>query len=152
MFNNRLVRHEQIDGRDTVVMESIPRSDVAPATQEEATAIIWKQTTWVDTEDLIPVRIEMESVKDFDEMRTGSKVSEEYVRVQEAATTSNPDGRAVWLAKRATGKYFYKVLWAFQVADVESIYSNFKRFRGDVHIIDGSVEEAPAKDKGTDKP
>ena len=48
LFDNRALRRETIDGRETLVVESTPRADAKPQDKEAKTALDWKQTTWID--------------------------------------------------------------------------------------------------------
>jgi hypothetical protein len=48
LFDNRVLRRETIDGRETLVVESTPRADAKPQDKEAKTALDWKQTTWID--------------------------------------------------------------------------------------------------------
>jgi hypothetical protein len=50
LFDNHLVRHETINGRDNLVIESTPKSSVGVSSAPGATALDWKETTWVDVE------------------------------------------------------------------------------------------------------
>jgi len=64
LFDNHVVRHETINGRDNLVIESVPKSGIGPSLTQEGTALDWKETTWVDVGYVMPTRIEAELLND----------------------------------------------------------------------------------------
>lgn len=147
-FNNRIVGHESIAGRDTLVVESEPRPDAHPRSQEEKSALDWKETTWIDVEDEVPARIRVESVRDRDHFAKGMTSTLDFTRLVDQPASNGHAERAVWLQSGMEAKFQFKVLWMAATGTTDETWSNFKKFHGDMRLLDDTVEEvtpAPAK-------
>jgi len=150
MFDNRVLRHEQINGRDNLVIESVPKANASPSSPQEITALNWKETTWIDVVDLIPARYEVELLNDMDslpKLLKGSKLRRNYFRLVKTIDTKESSSETVWLQTSSEGHFNGKVLWYRQFETWEATEYNFKRFKTDVHILENSIQEVP--DHGT---
>lgn len=143
LFDNRIVRHETIDGRDTIVVESTPKLDAKPANDAEKSSLNWKETTWIDADEAMPARIEVESLKDTGHVVKGMTNRLDFVRL---IGTPAPDGQpppAVWLLESFVGKFRFKFLWVGATGETDQTWSNFKRFHVDMRLLEDTVEEVP---------
>jgi len=146
-FNNRIVGHESIEGRDMLVVESEPKPDAHPFSEEEKSALDWRETTWIDTADAMPARIRVESLKDRGHFAKGMTMTLEFTRVIDQPADVHPE-RAVWLESGMASKFQFKMLWFGASGTTDETYSNFKKFHGDMRILEDSVQEVtpqPAK-------
>jgi len=149
LFNNRLLRHELIQGREVLVIDSQPRWDAHPASDLERSALDWKETTWVDAEDSMPVRYKVELLADKGgSLRKGSTSQVEFTRLQDLPSAPGSAPRYVWLEQHSESTFIARVL-GMQFTERNDITpSNFRKFHSDVHLVDGSVRETP-KTTGT---
>ena len=142
LFDNRIVRREPWNGRDTLVIESTPRPGAKPANKDEESALDWKETTWIDLADAMPARIEATLLADREMMKKGNTQILEYQRVPGPPERDGKPGKAAWLLCKAIGKGNAKIVLFPRSFTTEQTWSEFKRFQVDVRILDGSVEEA----------
>jgi hypothetical protein len=143
LFENRIVRHETIEGRDTVVVESTPRADARPANRDEKTSLNWKETTWIDSEDAMPARIVVESLADQEHLAKGNSLQLDFDRVADAPASDGLPERAVWLLRHCISRFHLKMPWSGTSGTTEQTWSNFKKFRVDMRLLDDSVQTLP---------
>ena len=139
LFDNRVVSHEQVDGRDVVVVESTPRVGAIGSSAAEQSALRKKETTWVDAEDAMPVRVEMTQLVDG-ELLAGSTFRFDYERRKETLAKASEGSAPVWLIHHADMKGAGKFYWMTLRFESEQTYTNYRRFRVDVRLLDDSVE------------
>ena len=150
LFDNRVLRHEQINGRDNLVVESMPKANAYPSSPEEATALDWKETTWIDVLDLIPARYEVELLKDKDtlpKLLKGSKERRDFVRLEKIFDSKDRLSETVWLQSNLEGHFNMKCLWSRQFETWESTEYNYKRFKADMRLLENSMHEVPQQGK-----
>ena len=144
LFDNRVIRREQINGRDNLVIESVPKAIVAATTNEQS-ALDWKGTTWIDLADLMPTRYEAELLKNKRFLAKGTRTSRDFARTVFPPTSNESAPTIVWLSSRGTDGVRVKFLWMDGEEDSEETWYNFRRFKVDLHILDDSVQ--PASDQ-----
>lgn len=152
LFDNRIVGREQIDGRDTVVVESTPLLNVHPSSEAEQHVLYMKEKTWIDTADAMPVRIEVETLKDRGHVEKGSTFALEFQRVIDQPASDGMPEKPAWLIRSSVVHFSGKLLFIKIQGTTEQTWSNYKRFHVDVRLLEDSVQEAPSTDKGMDKP
>jgi hypothetical protein len=148
LFDNRVLGHQAIDGRDTLIVESTPRADAKPQSDREKTALDWRETTWIDVKDAIPSRYDVELInRKGDTLLPRTTSSTEFARlpVTQAGTSQLP--AYVWLQHAGTGHFIFAGSKNSEVYKEE--FYNYRRFQADAHVREDSVEEVPAPD--TDK-
>ena len=143
MFDNRVLRHEQINGRDNLVVESVPKANAIPFTLDEKTALDWMETTWIDVNDLIPARYDVELLNDKSYLLKGTKLRRDYFRLEKALDTKDRLSETVWLQSSSEGHFNLKFFWYRQFETWEDTSYNYKRFKGDVRILENSMQEVP---------
>jgi hypothetical protein len=152
LFNNRIVGCEQIDGRDTVVVESTPLPNAHPSSEAEQHVLDMKEKTWIDVADAMPVRIEVEALKNRGHVEKGFTFRLEFQRVIDQPVSDGRPERPVWLIRSSVVHFSGKLFFVKVQGITEQTWSNYKRFHVDVRLLEDSVQEAPATDKGKDKP
>jgi len=146
LFDNRVVGHEIINGRDNLVIESTPRPNAIPASEKERTALDWKETTWIDVDDLIPARYEALLLNDKDYLKKGTTERMDFFRQPDTSTNANGSPRFIWLQHSSVFHMSIKVLWVRSSAVSESSYYNYRRFRVDMQVLGDSVQQmSPAQ-------
>jgi len=148
LFDNRILRREQWNGRDTLVIESTPSPEAKPANNDEKSALNWKETTWIDLADEMPVRIEATLLADVDPMKRGNSLILEYQRVLGRSEKDGQPGKPVWLLSEAVFHGNAKVMGFDRSFTTEQIWSEFKRFQVDVRILDSPAREVQGEDGG----
>jgi len=141
LFKNRIVGRETIDGRDTVVVESRARYSAVASTKEEKSSLDWKETTWIDLQDSMPVRIKAESLSDHEQFEKGMTAEIDYIRVLEPPSSSGKAEKAVWLQSRSISHFRFRTVTRDGAGTTEQIWSNYKRFQADVRLLDESIQE-----------
>jgi hypothetical protein len=141
LFENRVVRHETLDGRDTVVVESVPKADAKPANANEKSALNWKQTSWIDVEDAMPVRYDAEKLNDDGRTAKGETIRYDFVRLIDVPANKDHPESAVWLLRHVTSNFRFKMLWVSNTGTTEQTWSNFKKFHVDMRLLEDTVEE-----------
>jgi len=144
LFENRAVRHELLNGRDTIVIESVPKPGAISANDSEKGALNWKQTTWIDALDAMPARFEAELLADHGHMLKGMVVQIGFERIVDTPASADKPEMAVWLAHQATSRGPAKVLWTQVSMITTQTWSNYKKFHVDIRLLDDSVQEVPA--------
>jgi hypothetical protein len=146
LFDNRILRREMIDGRQNLVIESVPKSVEIPQAVQENGALDWKEIAWIDLDDQVPTRYEVELLRDKQFLIKGSTNLLEYVRWQGPPNSSGAPV-TVWLQSSARSHMVTKSLWIRQVQDSEQSWTNFRRFAVDMHIVDTSVQSVNPRDE-----
>lgn len=144
LFENRALRHEQIIGRDNLVVESIPKANPGIVSDDERTALDWKETTWIDMADLIPTRYEAELLNDKHFLLKGTTQRRDYFRF-EWPQEGDPK-ETVWLENRMDGHLNIKFGRQLQFQTSEATSYNYKRFKADMRVLPDSVRESQGQD------
>jgi hypothetical protein len=143
LFENRIVRQEEIGGREVVVVESQAMSNAKPATAEEKSSVDWKETTWIDLEDAMPSRVEAELLKGQEHFEKGMTVHIDFVRWAGPAATKGAAPQGVWLQGYSVSHFRFWTPLNKGFGITEKTWSNFKRFQVDVRLLEEPVEEMP---------
>ncbi len=144
LFDNRIVGHEEIGGRDTVVVESTPKPDARPANDAEKSTLNWKETTWIDAADAMPAQFEAESLRDVGRIAKGMTNRFDFERLVDTPASATRPESAVWLLQSVVGHYRFKLLWIGVTGEGDQTWSNFKKFHVDMRLLDDSMQEVPA--------
>ncbi len=145
LFDNRVVRREILNGRDTIVIESMPKPGAHPANNDDKSSLNWKETTWIDVADAMPARIEVELLTDTSHMEKGATDRIDFIRIADTSGDADKPASAVWLKSHFQANFQFKVVWVNLTGTSEQTWSNYKRFHVDMRLLDDSVEEATPK-------
>lgn len=141
LFDNQIIGHELVNGRDNLVVESTPKADAKPQSDREKTALDWKETTWIDVEDVMPTRYTIKLINGKHYLMKGSTSSIEFTRWPVTRSTNLQSPRYVWLIHGLTGSSLYSPKCSESLSED---YYNYKRFQSDAHVLEDSVREVPA--------
>jgi hypothetical protein len=141
LFENRLLKHDRINGRDNLVVESVPKANPGAVSPEDRTALDWKETTWIDVDDLIPTRYEVELLNDKRFLLKGSTERREFFRLEEASDSKGRPPQTVWLESSREDHANLKFLWQRQFESFEDTSYNYKRFKVDIRLLPDSVRD-----------
>jgi len=139
LFDNRVVRTETLDGREMLVVESTPRQDVQPTSNEEKQAMSWKQYAWIDREDLYPAKIVWEKLNAEEHLLKGTIDTLVFERRKD--TASDGTVRGVWLQTSFRGEFRMKIMLMTFRGTTEQSWSNFKKFQVDVRLLEDTMQE-----------
>jgi hypothetical protein len=143
LFDNRFLRHEQIEGRDNLVIESLPKSNPSDVSPVEKTSLDWKETTWIDSKDLMPTRLEVELLNDKSFLLKGSTDRRDFFPLQIPPDRNNHPVQTVWLLRYDEGHSNLKFLWSRQTELFEDTSSNYRRFQVDARVLPDSIRDVP---------
>jgi hypothetical protein len=145
LFDNRVIGHELINGRDTLIVESTPKVDAKPHSDREKTALDWRETTWIDIEDAMPARYDVKLVNRKSYLLNESTLSIQFARlpVTESGNSQLPPN--VWLMQNDNALFIF---WPANSEVLHDDYYNYKRFQSEAHVIDDSVQEVPVHGTG----
>lgn len=142
LYDNRAVRREDIDGRETLVVESTPRSDARPDDTAAKTALDWKQTTWIDVRDEMPVRFIAEKLNDSNHDLKGTTLQFDFVRLVDQSTEGASPGQPVWIQKEFKSTFRMKMMFMTFNRITEQTWNDFKKFHVDVRLLLDTMTEA----------
>jgi len=140
LFENRVLRHEQINGRDNLVIESVPNNNAKLSSPEERTALDWMETTWIDAEDMIPTRYDVELLNDKSFLLKGSTERREFFRLEDSSDRTAHQPQAVWLESYKEDRSNMKFFGRLQFQTFEDASYNFKKFTAKMRVLPDSVE------------
>jgi hypothetical protein len=80
LFANRILGEDFVDGRAAIVVESVPRADIQPETEEDRRALHKQVKLWIDRQDMIVSRIEATLVADDAAMKKGTRARIDFIR------------------------------------------------------------------------
>jgi outer membrane lipoprotein-sorting protein len=152
LFDNRALRRETIDGRETLVVESTPRADAKPQDKEAKTALDWKQTTWIDLQDEMPVRFIAEKLNDENRELKGTTMQLDFLRLDDKSAEGGKPEQPVWLEKEFKSKFRMKIIFINADGITEQSWSDFKKFHVDVRLLLDTVEEVEEQKPAADQP
>jgi hypothetical protein len=140
LFDNRVLGHQSINGRDNLVVESIPKFDAKPLSDRAKTALDWRQTIWIDVEDEMPTRYDVELLNRKNFLLAGTITSIEFTRLPVAPSGDVKLPPNVWLLHNNSGHFLF---WPTNSEVLKSDYYNYKRFQADARVLQDSVQEIP---------
>jgi hypothetical protein len=144
LFDNRVLGHQSINGRDTLVVESTPMVDAKPQSDREKTAFDWRETTWIDIEDLVPARYDLELVNRKNFLQKGTVYSVEFTRLPVTQTGNSQLPPNVWLIHSDSGHFIF---WPANSEVLHDDFYNYKRFQSDSRVLEDSVQVGPSPGK-----
>ena len=129
----RYAGEETVAGRRAWVVEGYPKPGLRPAGDQEREALNYRMKTWIDQEDYMCSRLELEVITDHSRMQKGS-----VIRVENFKSNDGNDGNdGVWLARQAAIDYdirFFKLMGVR--GSILSTYSDYHKFQVDSRIIE----------------
>ncbi len=127
LFDVRLLGEEAVNGRPAYVLEKTPKPDAKPANSNEGELLHYKTKEWLDKEELITARLEMEVIRDGSRMKPGTRIEFKNMR--------NAEG--TWLLQETRIRYdikFFKFMGAR--GDQVSTMSDYHKFEATSRVID----------------
>jgi len=141
LFDNRVIGREMINGRDNLVVESTPKANASPGSDRAKTALDWKETTWIDIEDAMPTRFDIELLNNKNYLLSGSTGRSEFTRLRVTRPGDSQLPPVVWLIHGKSGHFSYKILWSTNSSVTQIDCYNYKRLQSDAHVIDDSMRK-----------
>lgn len=127
LFDISYAGEESIHGRPTHVLVGIPKESVQPANDNEKELLYYRMKRWIDKEDLIDAKVELEVIKPGSRMQIGSVFGTTFRRLD--------DG--VWVAVEISNDYdvrFFKI--AGDRGTQIHTRSDFHKFEVSSRVID----------------
>ncbi len=152
LFDNRAVRRETIDGRETLVVESTPRSDARPSDSNAKSALDWKQTTWIDVQDEMPARFIAEKLNDNNRELKGSTIQLDFARLADQPAEGPSSGHPVWLEKEYKATFRVKMMLMTFNGTTEQTWSDFKKFHVDIRLLSDTMIEVEKPKPAANQP
>jgi hypothetical protein len=128
LYNFEFKGKELVDGRDSYLVEGLAKPGARPANDNEKENLNFRVRMWIDAEDFVQTRGEMEAISEHSRMQKGSLI--EFRKTREES--------GVWLSKEIHVRLdirFFKMV-GMQLEFTET-YSNYRRFQVDSRVIDG---------------
>ncbi|AXC09432.1 hypothetical protein ACPOL_0045 [Acidisarcina polymorpha] len=125
LFSNTLAGEEIVNGRPAIVIESIPRTDVSPADEEDRRALHKQLRLWIDREDLIVSRLEARLVADDASMKKGTVARIDFLKKE-----------GVWLPAQSDVSFEAKRGFDTVRGETKEENRDFHRFRVDVRLME----------------
>ena len=118
---------EDVEGRAAYVIEGMPEPGAHAADANEKEHLNYRTKMWIDSEDYVVARREMEVIGEHSRMQKGSLI--------EAANFRNELG--VWLPKRVRFRFDVRFLKMVNVrGDMMSEFSDYRRFQVDSQLVE----------------
>lgn len=141
LFENRVTGEVTVNGRKALVVESTPRADATSATNAEKSVLGWKQTTWIDEQDDVPVRLEAVALENVGHLLKGSTMRFDWERLNPPA--DDKAGQAVWVEQDFLSHFQMKMMLMTFRGTTEENYSDYRKFQVDVRLLEDSVSMLP---------
>jgi hypothetical protein len=126
LYNFEYKGRESVDGRDTYVIEGLPKPGVRPANDNEKENLTFRLKMWIDTEDHVQARGEMLATGERSRMQKGS--------LFESRSARNESG--VWLPQEIRIRMNVRFLKMLSVqADITDTFSNYRKFQVDSRVV-----------------
>ena len=126
LFDVRLLSEETIDGRPTYLIEKSPKPDAKPANSNEAELLHYRTKEWIDKEDLVDARLEMEVIREGSRLKPGTLIQFKNTR----------DSDGTWLLQETHIRYdikFFKVIGAR--GEQVSTMSDYRKFEVSSRVV-----------------
>jgi hypothetical protein len=147
LFDNRVTGEAEIDGRKTFVVESTPKPGAKPANAAEKSALNFGETTWIDEEADMPVRVVAVVLKNTKIMQKGMSLRLDWELLP--PRTGDPDPQPVWVQQDSIGKGWAKIFVFNRRVLTEETWSDYKKFQVDVRLLPDSVKMMTTGQDGT---
>jgi hypothetical protein len=142
-YDFRIAGEEQVDGREAYVLDAIPRRDFHPTQPHADILPKLRGKIWISKKDYGCVRLEAETTDTISlglflvRIRKGTQIRLEQTRVNDE----------IWLPRRLFINASARVaLFANDAINLESTYSNYKKFTSGARILPGATEVQPTAD------
>jgi hypothetical protein len=131
LYNSRIVGTEVLNGRPAIHIDCVPRIGIAAKNEKESDALRVHLQVWIDEEDITFSRFDARLLESVNDLMPGSEASVSYTAVN-----------GVWLPLRTIvrGQAKHAKAPCFRT---EVSYSDFKKFRVDVRVLDRNNEAIP---------
>lgn len=133
LYTYRTVGTESINGRTAIHISCIPRADVKAKNEEESEALSEQVQIWIDVQDKMLSRFDGELIAPVNGMTPGSEASVSFLPVD-----------SVWLPSHILVRGEMKRGKSIVDFKTDLTYSNFKKFRVDIRMLDNDNDEIPA--------
>ena len=118
---------EDVEGRAAYVIEGMPKPGAHAADDNEKEHLNYRTKMWIDSEDYVVARGEMEVIGEHSRMQKGSLI--------EATSFRNELG--VWLPKKVRFRFDVRFLKMVNVrGDMTSEFSDYRRFQVDSQLVE----------------
>jgi len=109
----------------------------------------WKEKTWIDVEDAMPSRYDVELLNKKNYLQKGSTFRVENTRLPITESGNSRLPPKVWLVHTINGHPACRILWVTEIGVCEDDFYNYRRFQSEARVIEDSVREngAPAVGK-----
>jgi hypothetical protein len=122
-----------MDGRPAYVIAATPKPGARPENANEKENLNYRMKWWLDREDQVTSRSEMEVMSETSHMQKGSFIG----------VTSARNDIGVWLLKEFHMRYSLRFLkLANARGEVTQTYSDYQRFQADSRVIDAPQQDA----------
>jgi hypothetical protein len=131
LYNLRLEREDQIEGRPVWVISATPKQGYKPKTSDGKNLLKIKGTLWIDKAEYQWVRVEAETIGTLTwgifigRVSPGAKLFFEQTRVNDE----------VWLPKRQLVSGTARIIGKRIAGDEEVTWSNYRKFRVESNIV-----------------
>jgi hypothetical protein len=127
LFDLEFTGTEEVDGRAAYVVEGMPKAGAHPANANEKENLNYRQKIWIDQEDYMQSRGEMEVIGEHSRMQKGTLI--------ESRNARNEAG--VWLPKEFRFRFNLRILKMGVVrGDLSGTYSDYRKFQVDSEVVD----------------
>jgi hypothetical protein len=127
LYNFEFKGKESVDGRDTYVVEGLPKPGMRPANDNEKENLNFRVKMWIDAEDNVEARGELLAIGEHSRMQKGSLI--------ESRSTRNESG--VWLTQEIRIRVNIRFLKMFSVhLDTTDTFSNYRKFQVESRVVD----------------
>ena len=131
LYSSRVVGTEVLNGRPAIHIDCVPRTGIGAKNEKESDALRVHIQVWIDVEDNTFSRFDARLLASVNGLMPGSEASVSYTPIN-----------GVWLPLRTIvrGQAIDAKAPCFRT---EVSYSNFKKFRVDVRVLDRNNEAIP---------
>ena len=127
LYDLRYVGDETVDGRAAYIVEGMPKPGLRPATANDKELLNYKVRAWIDQQDYVAGRVELEVIGDHSRMQKGTII--------DALDSRNDAG--VWLSKEVHARFRLRLVKTVEVrGDTIETYSDYHRFQVDSRIVE----------------
>jgi len=142
-YDFQIVGEEQVDGHNAYVVDAIPRKDFRPTQPHADILPKLRGKFWISKKDYGCVTLEAETLDTISwrffllRIHKGTRIRFEQTRVNDE----------IWLPRRLSLNASARVaLFVNDAIDLESSYSNYKKFTSGARILPGAPEVQPKAD------
>lgn len=138
-YNFTLTGIEQREGRDTYVIAATPRPGFQPHVKDANLLPKFKFRAWIDKDEMQWAKIEIEAIDTVSfglflaRIHKGTRIVIEQTRINDE----------VWLPKHVAVKFDARIaLFKEFAANLDFVYSDYKKFRTDIKILPAASPSA----------